>query len=140
MSGVRRESVGHASRTVCVFRGAECVVVRICGCVCVVVYVCVFFYNKNIPTLLALLECSKLFASWRIVFGGLSALRLAQGPQCRSLAVSGARLCGWLACGGFQTLLALMILSAGQQKGHLSSWRRLPLRRGRSSWMVRVRE
>ena len=25
-------------------------------------------------------------------------------------------------------------------KGHPSSWRRLPLRRGRSSWMVRVRE
>ena len=28
----------------------------------------------------------------------------------------GARLRGWLACGGFQTLLVLMILSAGQQK------------------------
>ena len=26
-------------------------------------------------------------------------------------------MCGWLACDGFQTLLALMILSAGQQKG-----------------------
>ena len=52
----------------------------------------------------------------RIVFGGLSALRMAQGPQRRSLAVSGARLCGWLACGGLQTLLALMILSVGQQR------------------------
>ena len=63
-----------------------------------------------------------------------------QGPQRRSLAIGGARLCGWLACDGFQTLLFLMILSAGQQKGHPSSWRALPLRRGRSSWMVRVRE
>ena len=81
-----------------------------------------------------------LWHRWRIVFGGLSALRMAQGPQRRSLAVSGARLRGWLACGGFQTLLALMILPAGQQKGHPSSWRGLPLRRGRSSWMVRVRE
>ena len=43
--------------------------------------------------------------------------------------MSGARLCGWLACDGFQTLLFLMILSAGQQKGHPSSWLRLPLRR-----------
>ena len=61
---------------------------------------------------------------WRIVFGGRSALRMAQGPQRRSLAESGeSRLCGWLACGEFQTLLALMILSAGQQKGHPSSWR-----------------
>ena len=53
---------------------------------------------------------------------------------------SGARLRGWLACDGFWTFLVLMMLSAGQQKGHLSSWRGLPLRRGRSSWMVRVRE
>ena len=51
---------------------------------------------------------------WRIVFGGLSALRIAQGRQRRSLAVSGARLCGWLVCDGFQTLLVSMILSAGQ--------------------------
>ena len=51
---------------------------------------------------------------WRIVFGGLPALRMAQGPQRRSLAVSGARLCGWLVCDGFQTLLVSMILSAGQ--------------------------
>ena len=36
LSVVRRESVGHASRTVCLSRGAECVVERICGCVCVV--------------------------------------------------------------------------------------------------------
>ena len=97
----------------------------------------VFFYNNNMPALLALLECLKLFASWRIVFGGLPALRLAQGPQRRSLAVSGARLSGWLVCDGFQTLLVSMILSAGKQKGHPSSWRALPLRRGRSSWMVR---
>ena len=96
--------------------------------------------------------------------------------------MSGARLCGWLACGRFQTLLVLMILEkvfiprpnsecqsitkkenvsafyafvssiqtivflmemilfARQQKGHSSSWHGLPLRRGRSSWMVRVRE
>ena len=39
VSVVRRDSVSHASRTVCVFRGAECVVVRICRCVCVIVYV-----------------------------------------------------------------------------------------------------
>ena len=37
MSGVRRESVSHASQTVCLSRGAECVVVRMCGCACVVV-------------------------------------------------------------------------------------------------------
>ena len=40
--------------------------------------------------------------------------------------------------GGLQTLLVLIILSAGQQKGHLSSWHRMPLCRGHSSWMVRV--
>ena len=51
---------------------------------------------------------------WRIVFGGLLALRMAQGPQRRSLAVSSARLCGWLVCDGFQTLLVLMLLPAGQ--------------------------
>ena len=44
MSGVHREPVSHASRTV-VFRGAECVVVEedvwlcMCGGVCLVVYV-----------------------------------------------------------------------------------------------------
>ena len=54
--------------------------------------------------------------------------------------MSGARLCGRLARGGFQILLVLMILFAGQQKGHPSSWPGLPLRRGRSSWMVRVRD
>ena len=32
--------------------------------------------------------------------------------------MSGARLLGWLACDGFQTLLVLMMLSARQQKGH----------------------
>ena len=41
--------------------------------------------------------------------------------------MGGARLLGWLACNGFQTLLVLMMLSAGQQKGHPSSWRGLPL-------------
>ena len=53
---------------------------------------------------------------------------------------SGARLCGWLAWDGFQTLSVLMMLSAEQQKGRPSSWRGLPLRRGNSSWMVRVWE
>ena len=57
----------------------------------------------------------------------------------QSLTLSGARLLGWLACDGFQTFLVLMILSAGQQKGPPSSWHGLPLCRGRSSWMVRVR-
>ena len=36
---------------------------------------------------------------------------------------SGARLRGWLACDGIRMLLVLMLLSAGQQKGHPSSWR-----------------
>ena len=39
MSVVRRESVSHASRTVCLSRQAECVVVSMCGCACVVAYV-----------------------------------------------------------------------------------------------------
>ena len=39
VSGVRRESVSHASRTVCLSRGVECVVVRMCGGACVVAYV-----------------------------------------------------------------------------------------------------
>ena len=34
-----------------------------------------------------------------------------------------------MASGGFQILLALMILSARKQKGRPSSWRGLPLRR-----------
>ena len=33
------ESVSHASRTVCLSRGAECVVLSMCGCACVVAYV-----------------------------------------------------------------------------------------------------
>ena len=67
------------------------------------------------PALLAFLVMNKTNSHrWRIVFGGLPALRMAQGPQRRSLAVSGARLCGWLVCDGFQTLLVSMILSAGQ--------------------------
>ena len=56
VSGVRRESVSYDSQTVCVFRGAQCVVVRICGCVCVIVYVC-FFFDNNMPALLAFLKC-----------------------------------------------------------------------------------
>ena len=39
VSVVRRESVSRASRTVCLSRGADCVVVSMCGCACVVVYV-----------------------------------------------------------------------------------------------------
>ena len=86
------------------------------------------------PALLAFLVMNKTNSHrWRNVFGGLPALRMAQGPQSWSLGVSDARLRGWLVCDGFQTLLVLMILSAGQQKGHPSRWRRLPLRRGRSS-------
>ena len=65
--------------------------------------------------------------------------RWPSASECLTV-MSGARLRGWLACGGFQTLLILRILFAGQQKGHPSSWRGLPLRRGRSSWMVRVWE
>ena len=33
------ESVSHASRTICLSRGAECVVVSMCGFACVVAYV-----------------------------------------------------------------------------------------------------
>ena len=67
------------------------------------------------PALLAFLVMNKTNSHrWRIVLGGLPALRMAQGPQRRSLAVSGAGLLGWLACDGFQTLLVLMMLSAGQ--------------------------
>ena len=40
---------------------------------------------------------------------------------------------GWWAHVGLLTLLVSFTLFAGQQKGHPSSWRRLPLRRGRSS-------
>ena len=40
----------------------------------------------------------------------------------------------------FQTLLVMIVLFAGQQKGHPSSWRELQLRSGRSSWMIRVGE
>ena len=71
------------------------------------------------PALLAFLAMNKTNSHrWRILFGGLPALRMAQGPQRRSLAVSGVRLRGWLVCDGFQTLLVSMILSAGKQKGH----------------------
>ena len=73
-----------------------------CGCICVVLIGD------------CLVEMIKLFASLLVVFGGLPALGMAQGPQRRSLAVSGARLRGWLVCDGFQTLLVSMILSAGQ--------------------------
>ena len=117
MSVVCRESVSHASGTVCLFCGAECVVVSMCGGACVIVYVW-FLIIIICPRCSPFCNVKTYSHRWRIVFGGLSALRMAQGPPRRSLAVSGARLCGWLACGGFQTLLALMILSAGQQKGH----------------------
>ena len=60
VSGVRRESVSHTSGTVCVFRAAECVVVRICGCVCVVASVW-FFYN-NMPALLAFLKYINIYS------------------------------------------------------------------------------
>ena len=55
-------------------------------------------------------------------------LRMASASEVLTV-MSGARLRGWLACDEFQTLLDLMILSAGQQKGHPSSWRELLLRR-----------
>ena len=45
---------------------------------------------------------------------------------------------GWRAHVVLWTLLVSFTLFAGQQKGHLSSWRGLPLRRGRSSRRVRV--
>ena len=84
----------------------------LCMCACVRVG---FDKKNNMPALLAFLVMNKTNSHrWRIVFGGLPALRMAQGPQRRSLAVSGARLRGWLVCDGFQTLLVSMILSAGQ--------------------------
>ena len=45
---------------------------------------------------------------------------------------------GWRTHVVLLMLLVSFTLFAGQQKGHPSSWRGLPLRRGRSSWMVRV--
>ena len=73
------------------------------------------FDNNNMPALLAFFVMNKTNSHrFRIVFGGLPALRMAEGPERRSLAVSGARLRCWLACDGFQTLLVLMILSARQ--------------------------
>ena len=100
-----------------------------------------FHVNFNMPTLFAFFVMINLFAplakcGWRssVVVNG-------PGPSASEwLAMSGARLRGRLAFVGFETLLASMILSAWQRKGHPSSWRGLPLRRGRSSWMVRVWE
>ena len=64
------------------------------------------------PALLAFLVMNKTNSyRWLIVFGGLPSLRMAQGPQRRSLAVSGARLRSWLVCDGFQTLLVSMMHS-----------------------------
>ena len=85
----------------------------LCMCACVRVG---FDKKKNImPALLAFLVMNKTNSHrWRIVFGGLLALRMAQGSERGSLAVSGARLRGWLVCDGFQTLLVSIILSAGQ--------------------------
>ena len=52
VSVVRRESVGHASRTVVFSRSRmRCCVERMCGCVCVLVYVWVLI--NNMPALLA---------------------------------------------------------------------------------------
>ena len=85
--------------------------VWLCMCACVRVG----SDKNNMPALLAFLVMNKTNSHrWRIVFGGLPALRMAQGPQRRSPAVSGARLRGWLVCDGFQTLSVSMILSAGQ--------------------------
>ena len=42
-------------------------------------------------------------------------------------------LTGWQAHVGLLTLLVSFTLFAGQQQGHPSRWRGLPLRRGRSS-------
>ena len=93
----------------------RCCVERMCGCVCVLVYVWVLIYKIISPRCLPSLVMNTTNSHrWQIVFGGLPALRKAQGHQRRSLAVSGARLRGWLVCDGFQTLLVSMILSAEQ--------------------------
>ena len=92
------------SPTACLFCGTECVV-------CVVV-VCVIKITCRIVHNIFLMFITS--HRWQKVFGSLPALRMAQGPQRRRLAMSGARLLGWLACDGFQTLLVSMIQSAGQ--------------------------
>ena len=52
MSGVRRESVSNASRTVVCFAEQNALSLdRMCGCLCVIV--CVVFDNNNMPALLA---------------------------------------------------------------------------------------
>ena len=89
------------SRTACLFCWAECVV---CVVVCVIKKICPHYLQNicNVDHFAPLVKCV-----WQS-----SALLMAQGPQRWSLAMSGARLLGWLACGGFQTLLVLMMLSA----------------------------
>ena len=86
---------------------------------CVVVYVIIIY----MPALFAFPSNVYLFAPMAKC-GWLSS-GTVNGPGSSApewLGLSGARLRGWLACGRFQTLLALMILSAGQQKGHPCSW------------------
>ena len=119
------------SQTVCLFCGAERVVS--------VVVVCVI--KKTCP------HCSQYFCNvyhfppWAKCVWQSSGAANGSGPSAsESRSEWCSRLLGWLACDGFPTLLVWMMLSAGQQKGHPSSWRALPLRMGRSSWMVRVQE
>ena len=59
------------------------------------------------------------------------------GPACESsvfvFSLRRVVWTGWRAHVVLLTLLVSFTLFAGQQKGHPSSWRGLPLRRGRSS-------
>ena len=75
------------SRTACMFCGAERVVF--------VVVVCVIKITCHIVHSIFLMFITS--HRWQKVFGILPALRMAQGPQRRRLAMSGARLLGWLA-------------------------------------------
>ena len=134
MSEVCCESVSHASRTeLCYIRRYSAlpqVYVRVYACVC---QRCGslrnFVYTRRSRLCSNILHLSTLLA---ICCGRSS--DVANGRSWPSASeimtvMNGARLRGWLACNGFWTLLVLMILSAGQQKGHPNSWLGLPLRR-----------
>ena len=98
-------------------------------------------YVENMPAMFAIFVMFITSHHWQNVFGGLLALRMAQGLLSVgvSLWVVLDCLAGWLAM-DFRHSWSWMMLSARQQKGHPSSWCGLPLRRGHSSWMVIVRE
>ena len=99
------QSVMLVERLFVLRSGMRCFVERMCGCVCVVVYVW-FLIIIMCPHCSPFCNDKTNSHRWRIVFGCLPALRMAQGPQRRSVAVSGVRLRCWLVCDGLQTLLS----------------------------------